>query len=198
MRRPRTFAVLSAALLALSCAKPPQAEIDAARAALETAARSADVVTYALDSLRAAQETMGSLQAELAVQAKRSLLGRSYEKSRQLAEAALAGAKAAVADATTAKSELRAAAGPLIAGIGEAIPEVEKRLWAAKWVRGMKADFLAARARDIAQAREALADAQADFDAGSYAAANAKANAVRASLDAIDGKLSEAVRLARR
>jgi hypothetical protein len=198
MRRLRTCAVLSAALLALSCAKPPQAEIDAAQAALETAARSADVVTYALDSLRAAQEMMGSLQAELAVQAKRSLLGRGYEKSRQLAEAALAGAKAAVADATAAKSELREAAGSLLAGIGEAIPEVEKRLWAARRVRGMKADFLAARARDIAQAREALAGAQADFDAGSYAAANAKANAVRASLDAIDGKLSEAVRLARR
>ncbi|MCX7040076.1 MAG: hypothetical protein NT005_13200, partial [Spirochaetes bacterium] len=109
MRRPRIFAVLSVALLALSCAKPPQAEIDAARAALETAARSADVVTYALDSLRAAQETMGVLQAELAAQAKRSPLGRGYEKAKQLAEAALADAKAAVADAAAAKSVLRAA-----------------------------------------------------------------------------------------
>ncbi|MBE3132858.1 MAG: hypothetical protein IMZ55_05250 [Acidobacteria bacterium] len=198
MRRPRIFAVLSAALLALSCAKPPQAEIDAARAALETAARSADVVTYALDSLRAAQETMGVLQAELAAQAKRSPLGRGYEKAKQLAEAALADAKAAVADAAAAKSVLRAAAGPLIAGIGQAIPEVEKRLWAARRVRGMKSDFLAARARDIAQARKALADAQADFDAGSYAAANAKAQAVQATLDAIDGRISEAVRLARK
>jgi hypothetical protein len=198
MRRPRIFAVLSAALLALSCAKPPQAEIDAARAALETAARSADVVTYALDSLRAAQETMGSLQAELAVQTKRSPLGRGYEKAKQLAEETLAGTNAAVADAAAAKGELRAATGPLIAAIGEAIPEVERRLWAARRVRGMKADFLAARARDIAQAREALAGAQADFDAGSYAAANARAKAVQASLDAIDGKISEAVRLARK
>jgi hypothetical protein len=198
MRRPRTLAILSAALLAISCAKPPQAEIDAARAALETAARSADVVTYALDSLRAAQETMSSLQTELAVQAKRSPLGRGYEKSKQLAEATLTSAKAAVTDAAAAKSDLRAAAGPLISGIGEAIPEVEKRLWAARRVRGMRADFLAAQARDIAQAREALAGAQADFDAGSYAAANAKAKAVQASLNAIDGKISEAVRLARK
>lgn len=198
MIRPRTFAVLSAALLALSCAKPPQAVLDAAQAALDTAARSTDVVTYALDSLRAAQETMGSLQAELAAQARRTPLGRGYERAAELAARTLASAKAAVADAAAAKSELRAATGPFIAKIGETIVEVEKRLWAARRVRGMKVDFLAARARDIASAREALADAGADFDAGSYAAANAKAKAVQASLDAIDGKVSEAVRLARK
>jgi hypothetical protein len=198
MRRLRTFLVLSAALCALSCTKPPQADIDAARAALEAAARSADVVTYAPDSLRAAQETMSGLQAEIAAQAKRSPLGRGYEKAKGLAVQALAGAQAAVADAAAAKDQVRATTGPLIAAIGEAIPEVEKRLWAARRVRGVKADFLAARAQDIAQARTSLADAQKDLDAGSFAAAKAKAMAVRAGLDAIDGRISEAVRLARK
>ncbi len=198
MRHSRICAVLSAALLALSCAKPPQAELEAAQAALDAAARSADVVTYALDSLRAAQETMNRLQAELAAQAKRSPLGRGYERAAELAKETLAGASAAVTDAAAAKKELRAATGPLIAAIGQTIIDVEKRLWAAGRVRGMKTDFLAARARDIAQGRQTLADAQADFDAGSYAAANARAMAVQASLEAIDGKLSEAVRLARK
>jgi hypothetical protein len=198
MRRLRTLVVLSAALCALSCAKPPQADIDAATAALEASARSADVVTYAPDSLRAAQETMSDLQAELAAQAKRSPLGRGYEKAKGLAVQALADAQAAVAEAAAAKDQVRATTGPLIGAIGEAIPEVEKRLWAARRARGVRADFLAARAQDIAQARSSLADAQKDFDAGSFAAANAKAMAVRAGLDAIDGRISEAVRLARK
>jgi hypothetical protein len=62
----------------------------------------------------------------------------------------------------------------------------------------VRADFLAARAQDIAQARSSLADAQKDFDAGSFAAANARAMAVRAGLDVIDSRISEAVRLARK
>ena len=63
MKIARLFAV--AALLALlgACAHPPQAEIDAARAALDAASRNADVITYAPDSLRRAQEKMAGQQA---------------------------------------------------------------------------------------------------------------------------------------
>jgi hypothetical protein len=43
-----------------------------------------------------------------------------------------------------------------------------------------------------------LADAQKDFDTGFYAAANAKAMAVQSTIAVVDGRISEAVRLARR
>jgi hypothetical protein len=197
MRQIRTLAVLSLALCAAACAKPPQEQIAEAQAALEAAARSTDVVTYAPDSLRAAQETLGALEVELAAQSRRAALTRSYDAATQLALQVLAESRTAVRDAAGAKEQVRAAAGPLIASTLEAAAEVEKRLWAARRVRGVRPAFLAARADDIAQARAGLADAQKDFDAGSFAAAKAKAMAVRNGLDTIDGRISEAVRLAR-
>ena len=40
-----------------ACAKPPQAEIDAARSAVASAAKNADVVAYAPDTLKSAVHT---------------------------------------------------------------------------------------------------------------------------------------------
>jgi len=56
MKLLRSIMVLAAVLCIASCAHPPQAEIDAAQAAMDAAAKNADVVTYAPDSLRVAQE----------------------------------------------------------------------------------------------------------------------------------------------
>lgn len=198
MRHIRIPVVLSLVVLAVSCAQPPQEQIDAAQAALQAAARSADVVTYAPDSLRTAQESMDALDGELASQSRRSVLTRSYDVARRLALQVLTDAGTAVSDAAASKSEVRATTGPLIAATADAVAQVERRLWAARRVRGIKPDFLAARAEDIARARTVLADAQKDFDTGAYAAANAKTMAVQSSLTAVDGRISEAVRLARK
>jgi hypothetical protein len=198
MRDARAAVLLCLVLLSASCAQPPQEQISSAQEALAAAVRSADVVTYAPDSLRSAEESMSLLDEELASQGRRSGLTRSYDLARELADRVLAGAQAAVVDAAAAKTQVREATGPLIAAAGESAAEVEKRMWAARRVRGVKADFLAACAEAIARVRAMLADAQKDFDEGSFAAANAKAKAAGSTLEGLDGRISEAVRLARR
>jgi hypothetical protein len=198
MRETRAALLLCLVLFSASCAQPPQEQIASAREAISAAMRSVDVVTYAPGSLRTAQESMSLLDEELAAQARRSGLTRSFDTVREMAEKVLAEAQAAAADAAAAKDEVREATGPLIAAAGETAAEVEKRLWAARRVRGVKPDFLAARAEDIAQVRAMLADAQKDFDQGAFAAANAKAKAAGSTLETVDGRISEAVRLARR
>ena len=139
-----------------------------------------------------------SLEPELAAQAKRFALGRSYDDAKSLALQVLAESRTAVKDAGRAKQQVREETGPLIEATLASAAEVEKRLWSARRVRGVPAEFLAAGARDIASARASLADAQKDFDSGAFASAKAKAMAVRAGLEALDGRISEAVRLARK
>jgi hypothetical protein len=198
MRQIRILAVLSLALGLAACARPPQDQVSEARAELEAAAKSPDVQTYAPDALRAAQETLAALEEELAAQAGRLFLVRRYDAAGQMALQVLAEARTAVKAAADSKRQVRAEAGPLIAATIEAAAEVEKRLWAARRVRGVRPEFLAQGAADIAQARASLAAAQGDFDAGAFAAAKAKATAVRDGLAALDGRISEAVRLARK
>jgi hypothetical protein len=204
MRPIRTPALRTLALVPLlvigmtGCARLPQAQMEEARAELSAAAKSADVLTYAPDPLRAAQETMGALEQELAAQAGRLFLVRSYDTSSQLALQVLAESRTAVKAAGDAKKQVRAETGPLIAATAEAAAAVEKKLWAARRVRGVRTEFLAQGAADIAQARASLADAQGDYDAGAFASARAKAMAVRDGLAGLEARISEAVLLARR
>src|SRR5688500_4054248 len=84
---------------ALGCADPPETEIAAARAKLESA-RAAEAGEYAPEALSAAEDSMNQLEAELKVQEEKFALMRRYETSKQLAQSAsdaanTAGTKAA-------------------------------------------------------------------------------------------------------
>ena len=67
--------VLIAALGA--CAKPPQADIDAAKAAVATASQNPDIVAYAADTLKTAQDKLAQMQTELDA--------KHYDKVKSLA-----------------------------------------------------------------------------------------------------------------
>jgi hypothetical protein len=59
------IAALSFALALGSCAKAPQAEVDAARSAVAAAAQNGDVPVYAPDTLKRAQDSLSTMEAEL-------------------------------------------------------------------------------------------------------------------------------------
>jgi hypothetical protein len=103
--------LLTASLGAASigCATPPQSAIDAARRAL-SAARAAEAQSDALESLTAAEDAVAQLEAELLSQEQKSLISRSYAKTRRLAHAAQAAANKAALDAAagTRRTELDA------------------------------------------------------------------------------------------
>jgi hypothetical protein len=126
----RLLVVTLPLVLVAGCAKPPQVELDKAKAALNTAAE-AEAATYAPEAWQAAQDAMNAVNAEMEVQANKFALFRSYkntkalivtaetaateaeqagragkEKARQEAQAALDAVRTALTDAQNMLAEL--------------------------------------------------------------------------------------------
>ena len=103
---------LGLALTVTGCAAPPAADVDAAKAAVDTAVTNgAD--QYAAESLKAAQDARAALDAELAAQDAKWF--KSYDRTRDLAVAAKAAGDKAAADALAARQQADAAAAEEIA-----------------------------------------------------------------------------------
>lgn len=89
--------LLVVAVIAVGCAKPPQQEIDAAKAALK-AAEDAEAPKYAGAEWDKANQAMSAVNAELEAQQAKFALFRSYTKAKQL-----------IADATNAANTAKQA-----------------------------------------------------------------------------------------
>jgi len=174
-------------LALFACAKPPQADIDAARAAVSAAAKNPDIVAYAPDTLKSAQDKLAQMDTELAA--------KHYDKVKTLALDAKATAEAAANDAARNKEKAQADARTLIDALNKALPAAEKKAAAARNVRGIKLDF-GALAKRFADAKAAVADADKDYAAGNFADALRKALAVQNQLNDGEKALSDAVQAA--
>ena len=174
-------------LALVACAKPPQADIDAARAAVAAAAKNADIVAYAPDTLKSAQDKLAQMETELAA--------KHYDKVKTLAVDAKATAESAANDAAKNKEKAQADASTLIDALKKALPEAQSKIAAARRVRGIKLDF-AALAQQLADAKAAVADADKDLAAGNFASALQKATAVQDQLNDGEKAVSDAVRAA--
>lgn len=98
---------LGLAVVVTSCASPPSADVDAAKASVDRAA-SSGANRYAAESLKSAEDARAALDAELKVQEGKWL--KSYDKTRELAAAAKAAGEKAAADAVDAKQKADVAA----------------------------------------------------------------------------------------
>jgi hypothetical protein len=179
-----------AALLILglfACAKPPQAEIDAAKAAVAKAAANSDVVTYAPELLARAQDALSRMQAELTA--------KKYDKVKTLALEASAAAEKAITEAVANKAKVKADAEALLAALKAKIPEVEKTIAAAKRIPRTGLDF-SGLARVLADAKASLAAALADITNGSFMAAWNKATGVQTALADSEKTVADAVQAA--
>lgn len=98
---------LGLAITVTGCGSPPNADVDAAKAALDRAAADhAD--QYAAESLKAAQNARAALDAELKAQEGKWF--KSYDKTKALAVAAKAAGDKAAADAVAGKTKADAVA----------------------------------------------------------------------------------------
>jgi hypothetical protein len=183
--KPVLAAVLILGLFA--CAKPPQAEIDAAKAAVAKAAANSDVVTYAPEALARAQDALSRMQTELTA--------KHYDKVKTLALEASAAAEKAIAEALATKEKVKADAAALIAVVKNALPEAEKTIAAAKRIPRTGLDFTAL-AKALAGARTTLAEAEADQANGNFMAALNKASAVQTALADGERTVANAVQAA--
>jgi hypothetical protein len=179
-----------AALLILglfACAKPPQAEIDAAKAAVAKAAANSDVVSYAPELLARAQDALSRMQTELTA--------KKYDKVKTLALEASAAAEKAISEAVANKEKVKADAAALIAAMKKAIPDTEKTIAAAKRIPRTGLDF-AALAKTLAGAKSSLTEANADYTNGNFMAAWNKATAVQTALADGEKTVADAVQAA--
>jgi Domain of unknown function (DUF4398) len=174
--------VLIAALGA--CAKPPQADIDAAKAAVAAAAQNADIVAYAADTLKTAQDELAQMQTELDA--------KHYDKVKSLAIEAKAAAETAANDAAKGKEKAQADATSLIESLKKALPEAQQRLAMAKKNRKLKLDF-GAFAKQLQDAKTAFAGAQKDLDAGNFATALQTATTIQSQLSDGEKMIADAL-----
>ncbi len=180
-------ALMAVALFA--CAKPPQAEIDSAKAQVAKAAQDPDVQAYAPDTLKRAEDALAKMQSELAA--------KRYDKVKAFAAEAQSAAIAAFADAKTGKERVRTQAASLIEAAKKALPEAEKTFAAAKKVKPAKLDLVAA-AKTIADAKAGIAEAEKALADGKFIEARDKAQAVQTKLADLMKAMSEAVQAATR
>ncbi|MCX7029245.1 MAG: hypothetical protein NTU62_03890 [Spirochaetes bacterium] len=169
------FAALAA------CSKPPQAEVEAAQAALNAAVQSPDVAAYASDELQAAQDRLAQLQAELDAQAAKGTLSRKYDAARNMALEAQAAAESLATQAASAKEQTKAEAMTLLNDLRITVPEAEQGLAQARRVRGVNLDFRSL-AASLAQAKTEVAAAEDAYNNGDFVTARATAAAVKGSL----------------
>ena len=98
---------LGLAITVTGCASPPNADVEAAKAAVEKAATDR-AGQYAAESLKAAQDARAALDLELKAQEGKWF--KSYDKTRELAVAAKAAGDKAAADAVAARERADAVA----------------------------------------------------------------------------------------
>jgi hypothetical protein len=197
MKIARVFAIAALLSALAACAHPPQAEIDAAHAALESASRNPDVITYAPDALRRAQEKSSALDEEISLQAKRSGFSRNYDAAAALAREASDLSARAGTEAVAAKQQIADDAAGLVDTVTAAIPAFESKVWAAKRVPRIKLDIIAPLQLVPDQARAAVDDARKDIASGAFAAAKARLMAAKDQLSSSEETITEQTRIAR-
>ena len=173
------------------CAKPPQADIDAANAAL-SAARSAEAGEYAADSLRAAEDAIAKVNGELKVQEEKFALFRSYKQTATLVADAKAAGEKATADAKAGKQRAMQEATDAISQAKAALTEGKEMLTKAPRGKGTQADLQQLEA-DLAGAETTVADADAAFASERYKDAKAKAGSAMSTIGSVKSAVEQAI-----
>jgi hypothetical protein len=192
MRRNQVFVcalLLVTAVLAVGCAKPPQQEIDGAKAAL-TAAEQAEAPKYAADAWDKAQQAMNAVNAELEAQQAKFALFRSYTKGKQLIadaqNAANAAKDAAVAGKEKAKNDAKAAidaAKASLANANKLLDDVNKCKKAMR-AKEVKKDLTTVKGNLDGYATQ-VADLDAKFAKEDFFGAKSAADSLKGQIDPV-------------
>jgi hypothetical protein len=192
MRSPARL-VIGLATLALStgCGSPPQQEIDAAKAALESA-RSQAAQEYAPDALKAAEDAYADLEAELAAQNEKFALLRSYKTAAEKASAAAQAAQSAATAATAAKEQAKNDATAAIAAARISLQETMTMLEGAPRGKGSAVD-LAAMKTDLESVDATLGEADGLIASEKYLEAMAKVETSNAAIQGVRTQVEAAM-----
>ena len=189
----RLIPLTMATVLALgltACAKAPQAEIDAAKLALDDAQR-AQAQDYASEAWTAAKDAEAKLQTELEAQKQSWAPLRSYQAAKQLAQHTKTEAERAAKEATEAKERTKLEVETMMAQARDAYAGAQEALSKAPRGKGTEAD-LASLKTDTASIEAQLQEMQQLYDAGDYLGAKTKAQAAIDASKQIQTEIEEA------
>lgn len=185
--------LLGIALLVVTlngCSKPPQANIDAAKGAVESA-RSAEAGTYAQASLRSAEDSLAQLDAELKAQEDKFALFRSYKHADELAAAAKAAGEKASVDAASGKEQRKNEAQAAINDAKTSLDEANAALATAPTGKGTQADLATMKA-DLEGVASAITEAEGMMASEKYMDAKAKADAAKQTTQSVKTAVEDA------
>ncbi|HKQ60125.1 MAG TPA: hypothetical protein VJS92_02500 [Candidatus Polarisedimenticolaceae bacterium] len=172
------------------CAKPPQAEIDAAKKAVADAR--AEASEYASQAMSQAEDAVSQLDAELKAQEDKFALFRSYKKATELAATAKAAGERAASEAATAKEQAKNDATDAIGRARTTLSEVQALMAQAPTGKGTQADIEVLKS-DLAGVETSINEADSSFQAGKYKDAKAKADAAVASAENVRSAINAAI-----
>jgi Domain of unknown function (DUF4398) len=152
--------LLVAAAVFTGCGKAPNAQVQQATSALQSA-EAAGAPQYAPEAWSRAKEAADRMKAELEAQDKRFALFRNYGKVRTLAEQAVRLSEQALADANSKKTQLRGELTALLAELEASLASARRQLAKVPRSKGLNAaslrSSLTAAGRQLDQARSNLA-----------------------------------------
>jgi hypothetical protein len=196
--RTRLLAALSLVMmlvLVASCAKPPQDQVESARASMK-AAQDAEAGTYAKDAMANAEQQMAALDEEMKAQQGKFALFRSYGKTKEMAAATQAAADSAKNAAQEGKARARDEASMAINDAKAIADSTRTMLEHAPVGKGSMTDIQAMK-QDMATIMMNLSEADSAFAAEQYNEAKAKADAARSSAQQIQQSITQAREMAR-
>ncbi|MFZ4614841.1 MAG: DUF4398 domain-containing protein [Rectinemataceae bacterium] len=175
--------------LALSCAQPPKAEIDAARAKVGAAQKDADIVAYAPGTLQQAKDSLARME--------KFLSDKKYTETKAAATQAAALADQAKAEVAGAKEKIKNEAASLIADAKKALSGLQPTIALAKKVRPAGLD-LNSLDTQLNSAKTKLSEADTAFGGGKFKDARDAASAAKASFSDIEKRIADAIQASRK
>ncbi|MCX6260401.1 MAG: hypothetical protein NTY95_06125 [Bacteroidia bacterium] len=187
------LAVITMVAVLSSCGKKPQAEIDAANAAIE-AAKTAEAAVYVPAEFAAVQDSLNAVVADIT--AKESKLFKNFKGETAKLANVLTLANTVAANAATKKEEVKAEAANLLTGIKTVIDENVKLI--PKLPRGKEGAAVIEQIKaEVATVDAAVVEAQGLFDKGSFMDALNKVKAAKEKAEGLNAEVKEVLTKAR-
>jgi len=174
-----------------ACEKAPQQEVDAAKAALETA-KASEAEIYAAQDFNMAQDTLNMAVAEIEAQNAKFALTRNYDQAKKLLASATGKAASAQTNATENKAMVKAEVENLLATINTDIEATRAMMKKAPKGKEGKA-ALQMMTQELDAVVASVAEANNLYTAGKFMAAKDNLTANKDKVMSLQNELTAAM-----
>lgn len=186
-----TLFVVLALVMVIGCAKAPQQEVDAAKAALD-AAKAAEADRYLPAEFNAVQDSLNAALAEIEKQNSKFALTRNYNRAKALLASVVTLANQAKDQVAAKKEEVQAQATQLTTDLQAALDEAKKLLKRAP--RGKEGrEVLEAMTNELTAVENSMADVTTLMNNGDFLSAKDKLAAGLEKVKSIIEELKAAI-----